>query len=117
MIESDLYIRLKNDTAVNALVNGRISAIKAEQNVIKPYITYQVISGNSEQCISGIISEEITRFQIDIWGTTYSNVKAIKTAVIESLIGFKNSHSFSYMDDYESDTGLYRQMIDFKLKG
>jgi hypothetical protein len=116
-IETDLYTHLENDVAVSALVGDKIYPMKAPQNVTSPYITYQVINDNGNQCIGGSIYQNDTRFQIDCWSKTYSEVKAIKEAVISSLIGFKSSYNMSNMDDYEPETKLYRQLIDFKLKG
>lgn len=116
MIESDLVARLKADTTLNGLVAGRIYPLVAPQNVVKPYITYQVVNNGNNQCLGGGIYGEDIRFQIDCWSLNYSNVKAIKQAVINSLIGFKSSSDIFTMDDYESATLLYRQIIDFKLK-
>lgn len=117
MIESDLVTHLKADTALASLIGTRIYPMTAPQNVVKPYITYQVISDNSNQCMEGAIYQSDVRFQLDGWSTKYSEVKAIKTAVINAILGFKSSNSISVMDDYEDETLLYRQMIDFKLKG
>ena len=117
MIESDLVAHLKANTALTALVSTRIYPMTAPQNVVKPYITYQVISDNSNQCVGGAVYQSDTRFQLDCWSTKYSEVKAIKTAVVNAILGFKSSNSISVMDDYEDETLLYRQMIDFKLKG
>jgi len=116
-IESDLVAHLKNDSGVSALVGTRIYPLMAPQNVINPYITYQVVNDNSNQCMGGEVYQNDTRFQLDVWSTKYSEVKAIKEAVLSALIGFKSSNSISNMDDYEPDTKLYRQLIDFKLKG
>ena len=113
----DLVAHLKNDTEVSALVGGKIYPLLAPQNVSNPYIVYHVISDNSNQCISGDINQNEARFQIDVWSTKYSEVEAIKEAVISALIGFKSSNSISAMDDYESETKLYRKIIDFKIKG
>lgn len=117
MIESDLVSHLKADVALSALVGTKIYPLLAPQNVTNPYIVYQVINDNSNQCIEGEVYQNDTRFQIDCWSTKYSEVKAIKEAVLNSLIGFKSSNSISVMDDYEQETKLYRQLIDFKLKG
>lgn len=116
MIESDLVTHLKADTALTALVSTRIYPMVAPQNVVKPYIAYQVISDNSNQCVGGTVYQSDVRFQLDCWSTKYSEVKAIKTAVINAITGFKSSSNISVMDDYEDETLLYRQMIDFKLK-
>lgn len=116
MIESDLVAHLKADETLISLIGTRIFPLMAPQNVAKPYITYQVISDNSNQCMEGGIYQNDVRFQLDCWSTKYSEVKSIKTAVISAILGFKSSNSINTIDDYESDTLLYRQMIDFKLK-
>lgn len=117
MIEIDLVAHLKADATLTTLVSGRIYPLTAPQNVVKPYITYQVINGNNNQCFSGGIYQKDIRFQIDCWSTSYSNVKAISESVVNSLIGFKSSNNINVMDSYESETLLYRQIIDFNLKG
>ena len=124
-IESDLVAHLKADVTIKALLtytkdsidHVKIYPLIKPQDVGTPYITYQVINDNSNQCIEGIVYQNDARFQLDCWSTKYSEVKAIKEAVISALIGFKSSNSISNMDDYEPDTKLYRQLIDFKLKG
>lgn len=117
MIEIDLVAHLKADATLTNLVSTRIYPLVAPQNVVKPYITYQVINGNNKQCISGGIYQKDVRFQIDCWGLTYSNVKAVEETVIKRLEGFKKSNNIKSMDGYEPETLLYRQLIDFKLKG
>lgn len=117
MIETDLVAHLKADATLTTLVGGRIYPLTAPQNVVKPYITYQVINGNNKQCFSGDIYQKDIRFQIDCWSLKYSEVKAISEAVINSLVGFKSSNNLNVMDDYERETLLYRQIIDFNLKG
>lgn len=117
MIEIDLVAHLKADATLTALIGTRIYPLTAPQNVVKPYITYQVINENNKQCVSGGIYQKDIRFQIDCWGLSYSNVKAIKEAVINRLVGFKASNNIYPSDSYEPETLLYRQIIDFNLKG
>ena len=64
MIESDLVAHLKADTALTALVSTRIYPMTAPQNVVKPYITYQVISDNSNQCVGGQFIKAIHGFSL-----------------------------------------------------
>lgn len=116
MTESDVYSLLKNNSGVNALISGRIYPMVAPQNVAKPYMTYQVVSGLKIQCIGGEIYQGNFRFQIDVWGLTYSNVKAVSEAVKSALVGFKASNNIDITDDYESETQLFRQIIDFRIK-
>lgn len=116
MTEAEVYSLLKNDAGVNALVSGRVYPLVAPQNVAKPYVTYQVVSGLKFQCMGGQIYQGDFRFQIDVWSTTYSNVKAISEAVKNCLIGFKDSNNINIIDGYENETQLFRQIIDFNLK-
>ena len=117
MIEIDLVAHLKSDVTLTALIGTRIYPLTAPQNVVKPYATYRVIGNKGNQCLQGGVYQKDKRFQIDCWSLTYSNVKAIEEAVIKRLEGFKGFNSLFTMDDYEPDTLLYRQLIDFKLKG
>lgn len=116
-IETDLVTQLKANTDLTNLVGTRIYPLKAPQNVVNPYVIYRVISDVSNQCLGGVTFENDARFQIDCWSTKYSEVKAIKEAVLNAIEGFKSSYGINVMDDYEDETLLYRQLIDFKLKG
>lgn len=117
MTESEVYQLLKNDSGVNALVNGRIYPLVAPQNVQIPYMTYQVVSGLKLQCMGGNIYQGNFRFQINVWGTSYSQVKAISEAVKNALVGFLSSNNIDIRDDYDNESKFFGQIIDFKIKG
>jgi len=115
MTEQEVFKLLKNDAGVNALVSGRVYPIVAPQNVAKPFMTYQVITGIKIQCMGGEIYKGDYRMQLNCYGLTYSNVKAIGQAVKSSLVGFMNSYDIDMMDDYDDETQLFKQIIDFKI--
>lgn len=117
-IESELYLHLKNDTGLNTLVSGRVYPNQKPQNGQVPYLVYFIVSDNDKQCIGGSAYQQDIRVQIDCYSTSYSNVKAIKDATKNALYSFgKPLNSLSNRDIYENDTELYRQLIDFKIKG
>ena len=116
MTESEVYLLLKNNATLKALINERVYPLVAPQNVIKPYITYRVVSGLKLQCIGGQIYQGDYRMQLDCFSLTYSNVKAISEAVKNALVGFMDSNSINIIDDYEDQTALFKQIIDFKIK-
>ena len=116
MTESDVYQLLKSNVAIKALINERVYPLVAPQNVAKPYITYQVVTGLKLKCMGGKIYQGDYRMQLDCFSLTYSNVKAISKAVENALEGFMSSDDINIMDDYENETALFRQIIDFKLK-
>ena len=116
MTEVQVYNLLKNDSGVKALINERVYPLVAPQNVTKPYITYRVINGLKIQCLGGQIYQGDYRMQLDCFALTYSNAKAISKAVKDCLIGFMASNSINIMDDFEDETQLFKQIIDFKIK-
>ncbi|WP_418186734.1 DUF3168 domain-containing protein [Aliarcobacter lanthieri] len=117
MLEIDLYDKLKNDENIKTIVDTRIYPKVAPQNVKSPYIIYHEINGDGKQCIGGGIYQEEKRFQIDIWSTKYAETKQIRELVKESLLGFKSSFNIITRDDFDAESKLYREIIDFKLKG
>ena len=116
MTEMQVYELLKNDTGVKALINARVYPLAAPQNVSKPYMTYRVIAGNKIQTMKGDIFQGSYRMQFDCYGTSYASVKAISQAVKNCLVGFLSSHNINIMDDFEDETQLFKQIIDFKIK-
>ena len=116
MTESQVYQLLKTNTAIKALINERVYPMVAPQNVVKPYITYRVIIGLKLKCIGGQIYQGDYRMQLDCFSLTYSNVKAISKAVENALEGFMSSDNINIIDDYEDETALFKQIIDFKIK-
>lgn len=116
MTESEVYLLLKNNATLKTLVNERVYPLVAPQNVVKPYITYRVVTGLKLQCMGGQIYQGDYRMQLDCFSLTYSNVKAISEAVKNALIGFMDSNSINIIDDYEDQTALFKQIIDFKIK-
>ena len=115
-IEVDLIAKLKSNTTLTGLVATRIYPLTAPQNVVIPYITYQIINVRDMQCISGNTYQEEVRVQIDCWSLNYGQVISIKDAVKASISLWKSSSDINVMDGFENDTKLFRKMIDFKIK-
>ena len=115
-IETQLVARLKANANLVALVVDRIYPLTAPQNVVKPYITYQIINELGMQCMSGNTYQEDVRVQIDCWSLSYGQVISIKDEVKSSIALWKASSEVSTMDGYENDTKLFRKLIDFNIK-
>ena len=116
MIEAELVAQLKANSTLTGLVGTRIYPLTAPQNVVIPYITYQIVNCRSMQCVSGNTYQENIRVQIDCWSLNYGQAVSIKDAVKASISQWKSSSDISFMDGFESDTKLFRKMIDFKIK-
>lgn len=116
MIEQDLYSHLANDVEVKALVGNRIYPLLAPTGVQTPYITFQNISNVDLTSYQGENYASKVRFQIDIYSKKYAEVKAVLGAVKSSMYNFPTQvFDFTSRDLYESETGLYRQLIELNL--
>lgn len=113
MIEEDLFTHLK---ASVASVSERIYPLIMPQNCVKPALVYTVVSDLDEQSLNGCTLQDI-RFQIDIYGNSYAEVKGILTEVKSALYTFgSNPIGLNSRDGFDSDEALFRQIIDFKIR-
>jgi hypothetical protein len=114
MIEETIYDTLIADTAVDAIVDGRVYAIVMPENSQSyPCITFQRISGTPDVALSGHTGLDQVRVQIDCWAKTFQAAKDLGVLVRTAFtdIGIVKS-DFDY---YEADTKLFRVSQDFQF--
>lgn len=113
-----LYSRLSTETGVAALVSTRVYPVLMPQSPTLPAISYQRIS-NTEQ--DGTSTLRVTRYQVDCWDDDYAGVQTLADAVRGALEEWTDTNQspavkmtrvVGEIDDYESETGLYRVSID-----
>ena len=107
MIEKTLFDKL-NETGYS------VYPLKLPQKVTYPALIYTLISGNNTQEIRGDIIGKKTRFQIDIFATTYKQAKQIKDEVIAKILELKATN-INEVDNFEEDIDVYRLILDFYL--
>jgi hypothetical protein len=115
MIEELIYSNLSTATSVTALVVDRIYPLLMPQDPTLPAVTYQRISDNPINSLSGHGGLDNPRIQIDCWATSYSGVKTLSNAVIKAMdssTAYK-SLRMSDQDLYEDGTEIYRVSMDF----
>jgi hypothetical protein len=113
MIESELYTHLKDSVTS---VSARIYPLLMPQNCVKPAIVYGVVYDGDIQTLGCTVGRNI-RFQIDLYGESYQQVKTIKEEIKQALYSFRSKPlDLSTMDGYEEGTKLHRQRFDFKFK-
>lgn len=110
MVEAELYTQLKS------LCEGRIYPLTAPENATTPFITYQVINNSDTTSVQGENYSNRYLIQLDIFSTSYSEVKTTLGAAKDAMYQFKyQPHEFNSRDLYEKDTQLHRQLIEFNL--
>lgn len=130
MSELAVYTILKDAAAVSALVGSRIYPLKAPAKVVKPYVTYQRISGNRWRSFDGPTGTAQPRIQVDAYATTYAAAKGLADAIRRTLDGYAGSVAttsgpvriggISLMTDRDLfeddiDPALYRVSMDFMV--
>jgi len=100
------------------LLQGRIYPLIIPQNTQMPAAVYTVINNRDDQCTTtGQAYKSVQRFQIDIYANTYKEVQQITTAVKSALYSFPNvPFEISNRDGFETDSELFRQIIEFKIR-
>ena len=106
-IQSNLFDTLKG------LVNNKVYPIVAPQKTTPPYIVYQRISPFDTQTIEGTQSLDLARFQISIYSKDYNESLNIAESVKDAMRG--KALLRGHFDDYEPDTFLFYQKIDYQL--
>ena len=118
---------LLSDTTIAAAVGTRVHPLAMPPEATLPAIVYREISGvagpvSTSNVLTGV--EMITRFQFDIWATTYAQIKTLKDALIKLINRYRGVVSSVTIvdividltfDTYDSDLKIYRQSVDARV--
>lgn len=114
MIEELLFAHL---VANVPLVDGRVYPLIMPQDCEKPALVYTVINDGDNKGLEGCVSSYDTRFQVDVYTTSYMEAKDIKNEVKSALYSFSSyPEGLNSRDGFEYGTELFRQIIDFTLR-
>lgn len=108
-IESGLFDVLKTIPSVGS----RVYPLILPQNPTYPAIVYQRISSFDTGTIDGTESLDMARFQIKAYARTFQEVITVRDA-IKAIMSCK-ANKLMHMSDYENDTKLYSEMIDYQI--
>lgn len=109
MIEETLVTVLKG-------TGKNVYAISVPPNGSYPCIVYQRVSTSHIRTHSGNELKR-PRFQISCWGKSYSEAKALSESVKALLdlnkVNFELATMENELDEQETETKLYRKILDF----
>lgn len=80
---------------------------QAPEDVIRPYITWFVVTGNPQNNLSDAPCADIDTVQIDCWSEGDTQVETLALAVRAALDAAGHLNT-TIIDGYETDTKLYR---------
>jgi hypothetical protein len=113
VISNGIFSTLSTNTALAAKISTRIYPLVAPQNPVTPFITYQRISKQDTMDLEGKESLDIGRYQFKIYGKTYKEVQDVGELLKQAFEG--KAFILMQMDDYEPDTKLFANLIDYQL--
>lgn len=119
-IEPKIVSILKNDTAISAIVSGRIYLLRLPQSEVLPSIVYFTVSMPEEDDLDGYADIEYPRVQVDCYETTHDRLRTLKNAVKNAL---RSTEYFSAKceNDFDNDILIdvknlrYRRTLDFTI--
>jgi len=129
MIEVDLLNRLEGWPGLDAFVGSgqtaRIYPLNTPERPDFPLILIQRISTTRALEFEGAEPMADTRFQLDLVAEKYIQTRQMSELVRGALHGFSGALGSSFIysslldneqDDYSDKAGLYRAILDFKIK-
>jgi hypothetical protein len=112
-----IYPMLKASSAVKAIIGNTPRAYRhgdAPQDTTKPYVTWQLVSGNPDNHLSGVPVSDRYSVQVDCWHQTDAGVEQLATAVRNAIE--PHAHLISIpVNERERDTKLYRIALQFDV--
>jgi len=94
VIETGLYVKLKADTAVTALIgagdNARLWPNMAPEGTDLPYITFSKISGNQVNSMAGVTTLANPVLQVNVYDDDHLGVKNL-AELVRLALDYDNS--------------------------
>lgn len=121
-LESALRAQLLADATVSGLIGTRLYPVVLPEGVQLPAVTYQRVSRTPARDLGGVAYTQ-SRIQVDCWGRSYGDAKAVAHAVraaagrpgAQGDVRIMLGTTAGEMDSYEPDTQLYRVSVDLLM--
>lgn len=117
--ESLLSDHLLADTGIAAIVGNKVFALVIPEGTVLPCLSFQRLSGQPANTLSGHSGLEAITVQIDAWGRTYSETKELAKAVRAAMPAqgaVWGAHLMEDQDFFEDGTNLrnyYRVSMEY----
>src|SRR5690625_1947390 len=124
MIDIAIPAYLTSHSGLSPLVGDRIEPTRLPEHVTLPAITFQRVSGVRGTTYDGPAGYTGSRYQFDVWGNTFGQVRTVADALCNALLGVNGEMSgvrvqipMQEIDipSYEPDTGLHRITQDYRI--
>lgn len=119
--ETLLMEHLLADEGLTSLVGDNIFALHIPEGTRLPCLTFQRLAGEPANVLSGHSGLEAITLQIDVWGKTYEETKALAKAVRAAMPpcgAVWGAHLTADQDFYEDGNNLrnyYRVSMEYRV--
>lgn len=104
---SDMVTYLKNFSALNSLISGRVRSLKPRQNDTFPLVTYWIVSEDPEYDLDGDAGVTEKRVRFVSWGGHGNNNDVLADSVNEqlrlALSGFVGTFTSTTINSVQKD--------------
>ncbi|RUP37047.1 MAG: DUF3168 domain-containing protein [Acinetobacter sp.] len=121
-----IYHLLKNDTAVDAVIDGNAFLLQSTQAIATPCVTYQLISNVPHNTKNAVSNYEVARVQVNCYATDTTVLASLSDAVRTALsitarqtINSVDVQRITYegestdFDDASENEGVFISVMDF----
>ena len=104
--------------AIGSLFGGRVYPDVAPQGPAMPYAVYRVVYDGDNQTVNGGAYARNTRFQIDVFATSYDEADASAEELRTALYAADfYPHGYSVINEYDDSLNVYRRIVDITIQG
>lgn len=112
-----MHQQLSASSAITAIVGGNITAMRALDSALPPYLLTEVASHQQMNTLTGVDPLDHARIRCHLYGESYNVLLDLEEAVRNAMNGattFSAQYIFGF-EMYEDDTKLYHLVLDFSL--
>lgn len=123
----DLEQGLTAELSAIAGLSNKVFPIMADQETPAPYITYALGSNDRENTLLGYDGLVQSQYQLDLYHSTYANLKALKKLVIANIKTYNQRNIggigpyiqqieiITDFETYEEAVKLFKGVIEFNI--
>lgn len=115
--ESDVYAAMIASSELTALIGDRLTPSHHSHGTQAPYAVYTTIFADGAYDLDGPTGLERVRLQVDCYAETADEARLVAEAVVASIPeeGWPVHGNCINNADFESELGLYRRVVEFRL--
>ena len=114
-VEERLYTRLTTDPTLTALVGNRVTPVLLPQDVTYPAITFNRVSTERIQTLSGSTGLARASFQVSAFSPDHTEMLTVASGIREALDGNEGTLIENQIELYDQTARVHYANLDFAI--